>query len=265
MNSKGESLPPDIDDAHNAIDSNIIKRTMISQETRERGDSGGILAASNGKRENGDVDYDYSYLAPETDVGAIDDLTTIPVKNLSAFYKDDETEACNEEDQQLDKVSNVLDHKHIRESTDSNLSATDATSQPIAGISNAKRSRWAVCSGEFPCYNTYGLGTGTSGVIYCFLRTLSWNVSPENLGHMAVLSSKQETNKALDRELMHGTNFPEHVRSTGQRDDSGRQGVSGPSCPTLDPRFSETEGRGTEKTFGLSFGFQNRIISTFDS
>ncbi|KOX68607.1 hypothetical protein WN51_04093 [Melipona quadrifasciata] len=38
-----------------------------------------------------------------------------------------------------------------------------------------------------------------------------WNVfSPENLGHMATLSSKQETNKALDRGLMHGANFPEH-------------------------------------------------------
>ncbi|KOX68299.1 hypothetical protein WN51_07957 [Melipona quadrifasciata] len=77
---------------------------------------------------------------------------------------------------------------------------------------------------------------------------LSWNVSPENLGHMAALSSKQETNKALDRGLMHGANFPEHVRSTGQRDDSGWQGVSGPSCPTLDPRFSVAEGRGTEET-----------------
>ncbi|KOX75858.1 hypothetical protein WN51_13342 [Melipona quadrifasciata] len=64
---------------------------------------------------------------------------------------------------------------------------------------------------------------------------------------MAALSSKQEINKALDRGLMHGTNFPEHVRSTGQRDDSGRQ-ESGPSCLTLDPRFSEAEGRGTEET-----------------
>ncbi|KOX78107.1 hypothetical protein WN51_09466 [Melipona quadrifasciata] len=89
-------------------------------------------------------------------------------------------------------------------------------------------------------------------------------VSPENLGHMATLSSKQETNKALHRGLMHGTNFPEHVRSTSQRDDSGQQGVSGPSCPTLDPRFSEAEGRGTEETFGLSFGFQIRIIPTSD-
>ncbi|KOX69101.1 hypothetical protein WN51_06504 [Melipona quadrifasciata] len=68
------------------------------------------------------------------------------------------------------------------------------------------------------------------------LRTLSWNVSPENLGHMAALSSKQETNKALDRGLMHGTNFPEHVRSTGemtqdgkQRDDSERQGQPFPA------------------------------------
>ncbi|KOX69360.1 hypothetical protein WN51_06778 [Melipona quadrifasciata] len=86
---------------------------------------------------------------------------------------------------------------------------------------------------------------------------LSWNVSPENLGHMATLSSKQETNKALDRGLMHGTNFPEHVRSTGQRDDSGRQGVSGPSCPTLDPRFSEAEGRGTEETRSQKTEFRN--------
>ncbi|KOX70235.1 hypothetical protein WN51_05513 [Melipona quadrifasciata] len=48
--------------------------------------------------------------------------------------------------------------------------------------------------------------------------TLSWNVSPENLGHMAALSPKQETNNALDRGLMHGANFPEHVRNPGQRD-----------------------------------------------
>ncbi|KOX76058.1 hypothetical protein WN51_12870 [Melipona quadrifasciata] len=40
---------------------------------------------------------------------------------------------------------------------------------------------------------------------------LSWNVSPENLGHMAALSPKQETNNALDRGLMHGANFPEHA------------------------------------------------------
>ncbi|KOX76022.1 hypothetical protein WN51_12509 [Melipona quadrifasciata] len=87
-------------------------------EARERDDAGSSLATSNSKRENGDVDYDYSHLAPETDVGATDDVTTIPVKNLSyAFYKnDDEAEACKKEDQQL-KVSNVLDYRHIREST----------------------------------------------------------------------------------------------------------------------------------------------------
>ncbi|KAK1124032.1 hypothetical protein K0M31_007058 [Melipona bicolor] len=107
---------------------------MISQEARERDDAGSILVTSNSKRENGDVNYDYSDLAPETDVDAIDDVTTIPVKNLSyAFYKDDETEACNDEERQLDKVSNVLNHGHIKEPTDSNLSAnTDAASQPIA-------------------------------------------------------------------------------------------------------------------------------------
>ncbi|KAK1136612.1 hypothetical protein K0M31_001158, partial [Melipona bicolor] len=41
---------------------------------------------------------------------------------------------------------------------------------------------------------------------------------------------------------------------------------SGPSCPTLDPgpRFPAAEGRGTEKTFGPSFGFLIRITSTSD-
>ncbi|KOX70694.1 Acetylcholinesterase [Melipona quadrifasciata] len=76
---------------------------------------------------------------------------------------------------------------------------------------------------------------------------LSWNVSPENLGHMAALSPKQETNNALDRGLMHGANFPEHVRNPGQRDRPRRPRVSGPSCPTLGPRFSVAEGRGTEE------------------
>ncbi|KAK1137555.1 hypothetical protein K0M31_002059 [Melipona bicolor] len=53
---------------------------------------------------------------------------------MVVFYKDnDETDACNDENEQLDKGSNVLDHRHIKESTDSNLSAnTDVTSEPIA-------------------------------------------------------------------------------------------------------------------------------------
>ncbi|KAK1136577.1 hypothetical protein K0M31_001123 [Melipona bicolor] len=116
------------------------------------------------------------------------------------------------------------------------------------------------CSGEFPCYNTYGLGTGTYGKIYWFLSTLSSPVSSENTGHMAGLCSKQ----TLDRGLKHGTNFPEYVRNTGQRDHPRRQRVSDPSCPILDPRFSEAEGRGTEKAFVLPFGLQFRINSTFE-
>ncbi|KAK1131996.1 hypothetical protein K0M31_016138 [Melipona bicolor] len=90
--------------------------------------------ATSKKTKNSDAHYDYSELGPETNVNAIDDVATIPAKNLSyAFYKDDdETETCNDEDQQLDKISNVLDHRQIKESTDSNLSAnTNATSQPI--------------------------------------------------------------------------------------------------------------------------------------
>ncbi|KOX74796.1 hypothetical protein WN51_00495 [Melipona quadrifasciata] len=74
------------------------------------------------------------------------------------------------------------------------------------------------------------------------IKQMNWNVSPENLGHMAALSPKQETNNALDRGLMHGANLPEHVRNPGQRD----RPRPGPSCPTLDPRFSVAEGRGTE-------------------
>ncbi|KAK1137791.1 hypothetical protein K0M31_002285 [Melipona bicolor] len=51
MNSKREPLLPDIDDAHNAINSNIIKLTMISPEARDYNDAGGFLAASNGKQQ----------------------------------------------------------------------------------------------------------------------------------------------------------------------------------------------------------------------
>ncbi|KAK1132004.1 hypothetical protein K0M31_016146 [Melipona bicolor] len=98
------------------------------------------------------------------------------------------------------------------------------------------------------------------GKIYWFLSTLSRPASPETFGHKTGLCSKQTSG------LKHGANFPEHVRSTGPRDHPGRQGMSGPSCPTLDPgpRFPEAEGGGTEKTFGLSFGYQNRINSTSD-
>ncbi|KAK1131995.1 hypothetical protein K0M31_016137 [Melipona bicolor] len=51
MNSKREPLLPDIDNAHNAINSNIIKRMMISPEARDHNDTGGFLAASNGKQQ----------------------------------------------------------------------------------------------------------------------------------------------------------------------------------------------------------------------
>ncbi|KOX72935.1 hypothetical protein WN51_01865 [Melipona quadrifasciata] len=51
----------------------------------------------------------------------------------SSFDDDGKTDACNDKNQQLDKGSNVIDHRHINESTDSNLNAnTDATSEPIA-------------------------------------------------------------------------------------------------------------------------------------
>ncbi|CAD1479998.1 unnamed protein product, partial [Heterotrigona itama] len=125
MNSKDKPLFLDMDDAHNAINSNILKQTMISQEARDHDDDGGILAASNGKHENGDADYDYSDLGPETNVDAIDDVaTTMPVKNLSyEFYKDDD-ENARDENQQADKArSNVLDNMHVDETTDANLNA----------------------------------------------------------------------------------------------------------------------------------------------
>lgn len=90
----------EIDDAHNAINSNILKQAIISQDPRDHEDDG-ILAASNGKHENGDADYDYSDLGPETDVDAVDDVATTPVKNLTyELYKDD--------DDHPDKDSNVL-------------------------------------------------------------------------------------------------------------------------------------------------------------
>ncbi|XP_076245300.1 uncharacterized protein LOC143185888 isoform X2 [Calliopsis andreniformis] len=107
MNSKEKPLFLAIDDAHNAINSNILKQAIISQEPREHEDDG-ILAASNGKHENGDADYDYSDLGPETDVDAIDDVATMPVKNLSYdFYKDDES---SHDEDHIDRDSNILDN-----------------------------------------------------------------------------------------------------------------------------------------------------------
>lgn len=107
MNSKEKPLFLDIDDAHNAINSNILKQAIISQEPRDQDDDG-ILAASNGKHENGDTDYDYSDLGPETDVDAIDDVATMPMKNLSyEFYKDDES---SQDGDHTDRDSNILDN-----------------------------------------------------------------------------------------------------------------------------------------------------------
>ncbi|XP_076661321.1 uncharacterized protein LOC143365235 [Halictus rubicundus] len=110
MNSKDKPLFLDIDDAHNAINSNNLKQTMLSQEPRDHGDEG-ILAASNGKHENGDADYDYTDLGPETDVDAIDEMPMLPVKKLSyEFYKDDDS---NPDEDHRDKDSNVLDNVGI--------------------------------------------------------------------------------------------------------------------------------------------------------
>ncbi|CAK9820431.1 Protein phosphatase 1E [Anthophora plagiata] len=126
MNSKDKPLFLDIDDAHNAINSNILKQTVISQESRDRDrnrdhEDDGILAASNGKHENGDADYDYSDLGPETDVDAIDDVSTMPVKNLSyEFYKDNDS---NHDQDQSDKDSNVLDDINVNESANANVNA----------------------------------------------------------------------------------------------------------------------------------------------
>ncbi|KAK1137440.1 hypothetical protein K0M31_001950 [Melipona bicolor] len=54
MNSRREPLLPDIDDAHHANDSNIIKLTMISPEARDHNDAGGFLAANYGKQQQQD-------------------------------------------------------------------------------------------------------------------------------------------------------------------------------------------------------------------
>ncbi|XP_033350944.1 titin-like [Bombus vosnesenskii] len=131
MNSKDKPLFLDIDDAHNAINSNILKQAMISQESRNHDDAG-ILAASNGKHENGDADYDYSDLGPETDVDAVDDVATMPVKNLSYEFYDDSDSAHDEN--QPGKDPNVLDNMDVDESMNANLNAnTDVTHEPIAG------------------------------------------------------------------------------------------------------------------------------------
>ncbi|KAK1132023.1 hypothetical protein K0M31_016164 [Melipona bicolor] len=61
--------------------------------------------------------------------------------------------------------------------------------------------------------------------------------------------------KALDRGLKHGINFPEHVKNMCQEGHRSRRRIPGHSYPTLDPRSSEAEGRGSERAFVLSFGF----------
>ncbi|KOX74781.1 hypothetical protein WN51_00388 [Melipona quadrifasciata] len=48
---KREPFHPDIDDAHHANDSNIIKLTMITSETPDHNDAGGFLAANYGKQQ----------------------------------------------------------------------------------------------------------------------------------------------------------------------------------------------------------------------
>ncbi|XP_076755861.1 uncharacterized protein LOC143426346 isoform X4 [Xylocopa sonorina] len=150
MNSKDKPMFLGIDDAHNAINSNILKQSMIGQEPRDHEDDG-ILAASNGKHENGDADYDYSDLGPETDVDAIDDVVAMPVKNLSydfykdtdsvhhedvvampvknlsyEFYKDtepahDHDDNDDDDDDQPDNVTNVLDNMDLDESGNANI------------------------------------------------------------------------------------------------------------------------------------------------
>ncbi|XP_012138904.2 uncharacterized protein LOC100882509 [Megachile rotundata] len=107
MNSKDKPMPRDIEYAQNAIESKVLKQTMISDPCDR--DDGDIMEASNGKHENGDADYDYSDLGPETNVDAIDDVP-MPVKNLSyEFYKD----------QELDKEP--MDESNIVARPDNNL------------------------------------------------------------------------------------------------------------------------------------------------
>ncbi|CAL7947094.1 unnamed protein product [Xylocopa violacea] len=143
MNSKDKPLFLGIDDAHNAINSNILKQSMIAQEPRDHEDDG-ILAASNGKHENGDADYDYSDLGPETDVDAIDDVVAMPVKNLSYdFYKDTDSvhrddvvampvknlsydfykdsDSVHDDNDQPDNVTNVLDNMDLDDSGNANI------------------------------------------------------------------------------------------------------------------------------------------------
>ncbi|KOX70628.1 Putative polypeptide N-acetylgalactosaminyltransferase 9 [Melipona quadrifasciata] len=82
-----------------------------------------LTTTSPKKMKNSDDHYDYSDLGSEINVNAIHD----------------ETDAYIDEDQQRHEDSNVLDHGHIKESTDSNLTAnTDATSEPIADIDEKK-------------------------------------------------------------------------------------------------------------------------------
>ncbi|XP_076176525.1 uncharacterized protein LOC143151346 isoform X2 [Ptiloglossa arizonensis] len=109
MSSKDKPLFPDIDGANKSINSNIIalRPMMLVQKPRDNNEDN-ILAASNGKHENGDADYDYSDLGPETDVDATDDVATMPVKSLS--YESRKEDDSSHDEDQPDKESNILDN-----------------------------------------------------------------------------------------------------------------------------------------------------------
>ncbi|XP_043250377.1 mucin-5AC-like isoform X2 [Colletes gigas] len=107
MNSKDKPLFLDMDDDDVAINLSFLKQAILSQKPRDHEDEG-IVAASNGKHENGGAEYDYSDLGPETDVDAADEVATMPVKNLSyEFNKDDDS---SHDEDQPDIDSNILDN-----------------------------------------------------------------------------------------------------------------------------------------------------------
>ncbi|KOX76059.1 hypothetical protein WN51_12871 [Melipona quadrifasciata] len=122
---------------------------------------------------------------------------------------------------------------------------------------------------EFLSCNIHDLGAGPSGKVYVYYvigfkrpeLPAIWPVSPQNLGLLAELCSTAD--KALDRGLKHGTNFPEHVQNTGPQDHPKWQWASALRAPPWAHDFLKPKEREPRERPCFPSSCKFRIGSTF--